>query len=72
MRYSFATWLVPIVEKQVLHFDVIASITTPFVQSVPVRETLNGQTVWEGVVHVFDLLDIPPCRWAASSIPRTQ
>jgi len=28
VRYSFATWLVPHVEKEVLHFDVIASITT--------------------------------------------
>ena len=26
-----------------------------FAKSVPVRETHNGQTVWEGVVHVFDL-----------------
>src|SRR5262249_32877391 len=24
-------------------------------QSVPVRETHEGVTVWEGVVHVFDL-----------------
>jgi hypothetical protein len=24
-------------------------------QSVPIKETHNGQTVWEGVVHVFDL-----------------
>jgi hypothetical protein len=24
-------------------------------QSVPVRETFEGKTVWEGVVHVFDL-----------------
>jgi len=24
-------------------------------QSVPVRETFEGQTVWDGVVHVFDL-----------------
>ncbi len=24
-------------------------------QSVPVRETFEGQTVWEGVVHVFNL-----------------
>lgn len=29
------------------------------VQSVPVRETFNGQVVWEGVVHVFDLADNP-------------
>jgi hypothetical protein len=25
------------------------------VEAVPVRETFQGQTVWEGVVHVFDL-----------------
>ena len=30
-----------------------------FVQSVPVRETFEGKTVWEGVVHVFDLADNP-------------
>ncbi|MBV1708143.1 MAG: hypothetical protein KGQ37_13170 [Hyphomicrobiales bacterium] len=30
-----------------------------FVQSVPVKETHNGATVWEGVVHVFDLADNP-------------
>ena len=29
------------------------------VQSVPVRETLDGAPVWEGVVHVFDLADNP-------------
>lgn len=28
-------------------------------QSVPVRETFEGQTVWEGVVHVFDLAGHP-------------
>jgi hypothetical protein len=30
-----------------------------FAQSVPVKETHAGQTVWEGVVHVFDLADNP-------------
>ena len=29
------------------------------VQSVPVRETFDGKTVWEGVVHVFDLTGHP-------------
>ncbi|MDE2361190.1 MAG: hypothetical protein KGM42_00820 [Hyphomicrobiales bacterium] len=29
------------------------------VQSVPVKETHAGQTVWEGVVHVFNLADNP-------------
>jgi hypothetical protein len=30
-----------------------------FAQSVPVKETHAGQTVWEGVVHVFDLAGNP-------------
>jgi hypothetical protein len=25
----------------------------------PVKEVFNGQTVWEGVVHIFDLEDHP-------------
>jgi hypothetical protein len=29
------------------------------VQSIPVRETFEGKTVWEGVVHVFDLTGHP-------------
>jgi hypothetical protein len=28
-------------------------------QSVPVRETFEGKTVWEGVVHIFDLTGHP-------------
>ena len=28
VRYSFATWLVPFVEQEVLHLDVVAGITT--------------------------------------------
>ncbi len=28
-------------------------------QSVPVRETFGGATVWEGVVHVFELSGHP-------------
>jgi hypothetical protein len=29
------------------------------VESVPVKETFKGKTVWEGVVEVFDLHDHP-------------
>lgn len=29
------------------------------IQSVPVRETFEGNPVWEGVVHVFDLARHP-------------
>jgi hypothetical protein len=30
-----------------------------FARSVPVRETFEGKAVWEGVVHVFDLVSHP-------------
>src|SRR3954468_15262100 len=33
--------------------------TATLAQSVPVRETWQGRTVWEGVVHVFDLAGHP-------------
>jgi hypothetical protein len=29
--------------------------TATFIQSVPVKETFEGSTVWEGVVHVFQI-----------------
>jgi hypothetical protein len=29
--------------------------TASFVQSVPVTETHDGKTVWDGVVHVFEV-----------------
>lgn len=29
--------------------------TATLAQSVPVKEAFDGKTVWEGVVHVFDL-----------------
>lgn len=29
------------------------------VESVPVKETFQGKTVWEGVVEVFDLIGHP-------------
>src|SRR6266478_4620025 len=33
--------------------------TATLTQSAPVRETFDGKTVWEGVVHVFDLTGHP-------------
>jgi hypothetical protein len=30
-----------------------------FVEAVPVTETFQGETVWSGIVHVFDLIDHP-------------
>jgi hypothetical protein len=29
--------------------------TASFIASVPVKETFEGKTVWEGVVHIFEL-----------------
>src|SRR5258707_11507931 len=33
--------------------------TATLAQSVPVRESFDGKPVWEGVVHVFDLVGHP-------------
>jgi hypothetical protein len=33
--------------------------TARLAQTVPVLETFDGKTVWEGVVHVFDLAGHP-------------
>ncbi len=30
-----------------------------WVESVPVKEVFEGETVWEGIVQVFDLIDHP-------------
>jgi hypothetical protein len=38
--------------------------TAKFVQSAPVTETFDGKTVWEGVVHVFDLTGHPKAKRA--------
>lgn len=32
--------------------------------AAPVREIFDGQTVWEGVVHVFNLEGHPRATWA--------
>jgi len=34
------------------------------VQSVPVKETFGGKTVWEGIVHVFKLNGHPQAQQA--------
>jgi hypothetical protein len=34
-------------------------VESSHVSSVPVKETFQGRTVWEGVVEVFDLIDHP-------------
>jgi hypothetical protein len=36
-----------------------------FVQAVPVHETHDGQTVWAGMVHIFDLMHQPDGHWRA-------
>ncbi|MGD0100024.1 MAG: hypothetical protein ABSC60_06735 [Acidobacteriota bacterium] len=34
-------------------------VESSHVKSVPVKETFQGKTVWEGMVEVFDLIDHP-------------
>ena len=34
------------------------------VESVPVKETFGGQTVWDGIVEVFELKGHPKANWA--------
>ena len=38
--------------------------TATFAQAVPVHETHEGKTVWDGVVHVFDLAGQPTAKRA--------
>ena len=38
--------------------------TATFIQSVPVKETFDGKTVWDGVVHVFTVHGHPKARKA--------
>jgi hypothetical protein len=38
--------------------------TATLAQSVPVKEEFRGATVWEGVVHVFDLAGHPEAKRA--------
>jgi len=38
--------------------------TATFVQSVPVKETHDGATVWDGAVSVFDLAGHPTAKRA--------
>jgi hypothetical protein len=33
-----------------------------WVESVPVKEVFEGETVWEGIVQVFDLTDHPKAK----------
>jgi hypothetical protein len=41
--------------------------TATLAKSAPVTETFEGKTVWEGVVHVFDLAGHATCAYAWSS-----
>jgi len=43
--------------KQAIHD--LHSCESEWVESVPVRETFEGEIVWEGEVQVFDLRDHP-------------
>jgi hypothetical protein len=50
-------------------------VESKHVESVPVKETFQGKTVWEGVVEVFELKGHPNASrlyaWANEAISRT-
>ena len=37
-------------------------VESTHVESIPVKETFQGRTVWEGVVEVFDLIGHPSAK----------
>jgi hypothetical protein len=43
--------------RDVIH--KLHGVKATHVESVPVKETWNGETIWDGVVEVFDLHDHP-------------
>jgi hypothetical protein len=43
--------------RDVIH--KLHGVRATHVESVPVKETWNGETIWDGVVEVFDLHDHP-------------
>jgi hypothetical protein len=40
------------------------SCTATLTQSVPVKETFGGKTVWEGIVHIFKIHGHPKAKQA--------
>ena len=46
-------------EKAILDLHCCKCI---WVESVPVKEVFEGETVWEGVVQVFDLINHPTAK----------
>src|SRR5437870_6988504 len=49
----------PALEEAIRHLH---GCEPTWVESVPVRETFNGRTVWEGEVQVFDVKGHPKAR----------
>lgn len=39
-------------------------VESRYIESVPVKETFEGQTVWNGIVEVFELKDHPKAKKA--------
>jgi hypothetical protein len=46
-------------DKQLAVLGALVGCAATWIESVPVHATHQGQTVWEGDVQVFDLVDHP-------------
>jgi hypothetical protein len=52
------------IERLKLAIEHLHGCSAVFVETVPVHETFNGETVWRGEVEVFDLTGHPKAKRA--------
>jgi len=54
MKHKFSETSIKVLKKSI--HDLHGCKST-WVKSVPIKEVFEGQTVWKGIVQVFDLID---------------
>jgi len=59
MKIKFYEISIKALQKAILDLHGCKSA---WVESVPIKEVFEGETVWEGVVQVFDLIDHPTAK----------
>ena len=59
MNRKRAEFIIKSLQKAILDLHGCKAI---WIESVPVKEVFEGETVWEGVVQVFDLIDHPKAK----------
>jgi len=59
MKRKKAEFIIKSLQRAILDLHGCKAI---WIESVPVKEVFEGETVWEGVVQVFDLIDHPTAK----------